>query len=1309
MKLTAFSVGLALSCIGASATDYTISVNENPSFAWTTGLPDAGNARQMALSNNTWWTIDVSTGKLYKALKTNTGNTEQNVKVSFTETCVKFNYKIAADDEGNLVLGYNSTAAYSITKNIRILPKSATPSWTADGYKDIDIYNSTSSLDYSWNTARADFIGAAGNLLSSDGGSIFIWPNGSTKYYRLRVKSGVVKAIDAIEAGATADATAHVTPTRNEGYKVGDGPQSVLTQSTNRSQVFETVITKGGNIKSGPTKVVSSYVPNSAVKAVLDDDRTYYVWCSSTYSGNTATETSFTVMDAKTGATYKRVIHTDSYNMANAYVGLWIDVQFNDAGTQLQVWCYQPGKGAWLYRCPITECAPAPAAINGSIEVQTNPSILNRQDGYISWTPSEDGYTSQLYRSADGSTWSKVYEGIDCEYVEKDMTSTYLYKACYVVEGKSSSFTDEITLAPKFLPSVPQWIDGGQRYYDGFSKVQLIWKWAYGYRPGSYNVYRDGYLIAEGLTVTNYIDRLVPEGVHTYYIESCYSNYPDEHGQSTTWEIEMAARDAAYQLYGLDEVYNFEIDSDTSKNNEYLVPNSRISQFYDQNLYRQGVMYGGYWFIAQRENALTYNIDGEQQPGETSEYGSIVRMNPDAKIDGTTTSQAIRATAKTMVKLEKCTNVGLAVDEDGVFFVRKANSSSVWDFSAKLTAGYLIQFEDALTEGDPVVKTKKEIDLSSLGITTRCDYYSMTGHVLTAEGGYLYLAPHNSTTVYRAHIVNGVLKSYDTFNHKSTDYWKSMNTSGGTENYAFQLAERDDIIHCLRSHAVTNVDLDKNAGELIYQTYSRVNNAGGTSAWYKNDLLLITPEASTSKNVGDFTIARGYYAGAASKAENASDVELKFESITPIISWAQNPFHVEVENANGIWLETSPAEDNSCLYIYLYVPGVRMAKYRLYPYVEYPSPQIELDVHVAYEYDDDGNAIDIKSFHGVATWPKIEYGSDETDMQVDSYTLRFLDSSKNVVDDQVYVFDSNGICTSPAEMAGTSAIAESAKASTKATTKDDDAEPTTFSYEIYDLDSQVYTAEIVATYVNNSTGELTDSEPSISANVTDYDPDYPEGTVTVVKENNIWQREDGTWHRNFRLDIDFDKPDNYIDGVDSEPVTYYELYYKRVASEDWTRITWMYIANGDGTWTCVDPDNIEGSEAIVEGTFDFENGKNTEGDRSMIVRVWWQPEVTTDGELVDEKDDPYQFTYMVRARYAARAVNKSISKSGDGIMVTADGATTGVQDLDCVDCQEEGPAVYYDLQGRRVLDPTCRHIYIKVHNGKATKEIPTNN
>ncbi len=1344
MKLTAFSVGLALSCLCASAQSYTVTSPSAAKYTWAT-IASGSNMRSMALSSNNAYFVNAYNKRLVKGDKTTL-----KTAVVFTEESVNYDYKLCSDDAGNVVIGYGGTSATSGTNKLRILPASPT-AWDDSGAADIDL------TGYMWN--RADIVTASGDLLGGEG-TLFIWPEGSTCFYRLIVNKGAVTTVQEVQANATATNVAYARPERRTDYatrSVTQYNQRVLTQAANPSYIYEWEIAPDGSVVNGPVTISAAAVPLGAQRLTVGDvdydHKSFYIWCASQFNddGDKLKNCRIVVMNAnRTKVTYTEETYDTDYEMV-ADRGLWFDCQFNPGRTGIQVWGIVPGHKAFLYN--FTMAVDKPANFTGSVEVNTDQSCLNRQDAYLSWD-NPDGAPVRLYRKrSTDSSWSVVYAGTGCDYIDTNITgsakitssttiTTSSYKICYLTgEGtdytsttdfKECDFSSTVKLTPKFLPSAPQFIDDGKRNYDGFAKTQMIWTNTYGFKPDTYNIYRDGYLIAENVEVTNYIDRLVPEGTHTYVIESCYDKKPNEHAQSEEWVVKVAKRDKANELYGIEECYNYLIgDADEKDNKNYILTNSRIPMFYDQNLYRQAVYYQGYWFVAMRENDLTYT-NGSQNYGATSEYGAIVRIRAD-KFDENgksliTSAQDLRGSAKIMYKFQKCANVGIAVDDAGNFFIRKGTSTSIYEFSTTLTQGTLIKFKDPLEDPDSekplelaTVSKEVTLDLSALKLSSlpidedwkkvgRCDYFSMTGKVFSAAGGYLYLAPTYSMNVYKVFIQNGAYVSHEVYTHKKADYYSEFNPYGSAENYAFKIDGRDDIIHSLRSQGIMEVDYTNKSSEWVYRTFSRINNAGGISKWFNNDLLLITPQAAKSKNIGDFTIARGTpHDPTVPKANSAAEVGITYSDMTPIISVAQESTSANVEYTNGIWFGVEPEIDadgnETALYIYVYVPAIRMAKYRLYPYNDLPVPDVNMSVDIHYDYDNDGNAIDILGFKGTASWEKINFGDETTDYTINEYVLRFLDGEQKQIGGE-YRFDSNG---NPSNTNAAN-LANAAAAIKKVGMKDESTDKSnTIEAVIYNLDAQPYTAELTLECINNTTQVVSSSEPVVALAETDYDPYDPEGTVNVVKENNIWQREDGTWHRNFRLDIDFDKPDNCIDDVDTEPVTYYELYYQRTASEDWQRITWMYIANGDGTWTCVDPDNIEGTEAIVEGTFDFENGKNQEGDNKVVVRVWWQPEVTAEGELVDSKDDPYNFTYMVRARYAARAVNKSIQKDGDGIMVTTPGGTTGVKDVDCQDCQEEGPATYYDLQGRRVLDPTCRHIYIKVQNGHATKEIPTNN
>lgn len=1247
-----------------SAANYVAEIDPTPLWSATAGCPAAASARSMAVSAGRVYTVNHTEKKVYYASEDGKWN-------SFAITNAQSaNCMIASDEAGNLVIPFGMSLGTTTKKDLSFLILRAGATAVEGNLASTNAKFTIPAGKVS-DDARIDYISASGNLFNSnDGGYIYLYVcNGETSnpntLAKIKGSWGNHQSWHTIDLFQT-DAISTSTSNYPKYVKGSDG--EILIQSGNATSRPYLYKMAGTGESAAITSIDNNPYPTnllSGTKVIKDNDRQFYVYASCSHNGNTIQNAAFTVKNVLTGETVSHSWNIgDSFSNGGASYGMWVDAEFADDNT-IHVYCYMPGKGAWKYKVNLKLAAQAPAApANAAATIVTQTSDQpGRQDAMLSWD-AVDGAASYTVERKYGDSWAVIATGLtDCAYTDYDITLSFIYRVKAVsAAGIESDPSAELRCDPRFIPHAPEWED--LRVYDGYAKLQMLWKWTYGYRPDAYDILRDGEVIAKDIPVLNFIDRYIPTGNRKYEIASVYykesgkqaSGRRPETARSSIKVADVLPRNHANELYGITELYNYEITPGSP-----LAQSAVLPDFDDQNLYRQAAFYKGRWYIAQRQ-------DNSDYAGSSS--GGIVCIDANAG-----SAEAIAASAKKIYTIGKGSNVGIAVDDHGTFFIRDG-AEGQYEFVKPVTSGRLLRFNDDLS-----VAVDKVIDLSGVAdggakMTFRSDYYSVKGDALNGDAK-LYLAPSQGgslgSTGRNAWIIDinkGNLSA-------SKVYDSHVEGDGGVENYIFPLDGRDDVLHLVRSNGFYRFTPGSDNSAKLYHTYSRANNAGGTSLWFNNHLLIITPQSQQSKNIGGFLVATGTpdpdkLAPGHTKAADPKDVIIDYEHIIPVVSVAQEKSDlIEAQNSNGLWFGLEPFyNDNgepSHVDIYLYIPGLRVAKYRLYPFINLPVTEVEMNVDIQYEEDEHGNNIDITSFKGTATWPAIQFQGDYT---LSRYNLQFLNLRNEVLEE--HFFDTTG-----REVDADGNPVVSPRSVPAVVGYSDDGAPVKFSYSLDHLDSHEYQAKVTATYKSANDDRSWVSEPSVASDMTDYEPDAPLGQVKVIKESNVWsdKTDNSIMRRNYRIDIDFNAPEFNSTGV-PYPVTYYELWYRKPGDAVGTfpnRLEDLAVMNGDSK-------AIE-HQSVVPGTFDFNDSKRQVVKDQGIPVVcchFHQPQVDSAGALLDSDEDPVNWNFVVRAKYAARARNTAIAKDRETEMVPTSGGTTGVDDI--IDTPANGgEAVYPSL------------------------------
>ncbi len=853
-----------------------------------------------------------------------------------------------------------------------------------------------------------------------------------------------------------------------------------------------------------------------------------------------------------------------------------------------------------------------------------------RQDSKLTWNAVSGASKYRIYDVPNsGETATVTITTTSYTFINLKQNHTY-YVAALNSDGIPGKKSNEVTTDIDFtIPHIPEWSDATGEL-EGYGMVNLSWNYTYGFEPDAYDIYRDGNLIVSDYNELLYVDEFVAEGDHTYKLKSVY--YSDKTAktrksmtaESSEKTINVSARNNSYELYGIQEIYNYDISTSTAFGNGTV---SALSGFTVGENFRQGVFRDGYWYIA------------------ANTAGQILRFNADA---GSLSAMASSATS--IYSYTANTSAGLAIDDAGTFFLRLSSATSATSgnhFGSNLGTGILIPFtykdKAATTAGTPTY-----VNINS----GRCDYYAMKGDALGGTG-HLYLALNGSPAYWDVTITNGAVAGTVT---------GASGQAIGYNNYIFPLAGRDDLIHCVRSDAYYNVKQGVSSTK-IYSSYSRRNNSGGISAWFNNDLILITPQSLSSTPYGDFIVAKGYR-DVSSSDPKPTDVLLDPEHIVPLAAVTQaNSQKASVSSyVNSCWFgvtahDTGDDAQDPYLDIYVYSPGLRFAKYRLYPYATLPDPKVTFTGQVNTGEVDGKDYEEITSLSGTVTWQKVDMG-EEGHYGLEGFKVELADDTKNVIA-TAYVNSDGYACAdeSFSSPSGKSLL-----------------DGSTYTKVFEDLTAQEYAATVTAIYDKKTDSFTYTSEP-VSGHVdNNYEAPaptvYANSTVMVYSDKNspAWPDPDdpAKYRTNRRIDINFDAPQ--FDGEEN-PRSYYQVWYKKPGQTDYQQLTGFTVVTGEhdsGNASSArrradssDSDTNDVSE--VPGNYDFDN-KGTVADSSSpaVVSLYYQPEVTADGTFVDASDDPTTWSYKVNATYAAS--NEAITKVSDAEAVTGqNGGATGVE------------------------------------------------
>lgn len=686
------------------------------------------------------------------------------------------------------------------------------------------------------------------------------------------------------------------------------------------------------------------------------------------------------------------------------------------------------------------------------------------------------------------------------------------------------------------------------RAYAGRNSVVIEWEMGKGVNLSDvvyYNIYRDGIMIAEGLDAMQTNDMQVPDGMHEYWVEVVYKDGVKLVSEKKKLDAPIE-RDQAITQYGIEEIYNYPILDQTTAtklgydNQTAFITNNYplVANMYKKDgpwgakggLYRSAVYYNGKWFVTQLND---YNVDMAGQPNtidynDFSGNGGIIRFNAENILQNDANYP------KRMTTLPPSSNQILArgEDVDNSFLYRDVNGVSPTATSTQNYMFYLgLQYIKVGKTGatDPVQSTLTAINNkhNPTGQIGRVHYAAANGTLRDANGGYAYFALNKLNSMFRVPIANQKAGTPQEFNlpDEYVNYTdKSQNQTGSTENYAFPVAGRKNtFIWVNRSNATFLVETD-DQGTPANTKYTQILgekesfNAGGLTFLYNGEIFYIHPTSIRSNNVGHFKIDMPKRASETAGVETAD-----FAEMIPTVAFTQKEITEEAAaNTNAVWFGAEVNEDENCVYIYQYVPGMRFAKYRFYSYEDYPAvtPKIEIKT----QYNDDKT--DITHFNATMTWErpakyaKVEY----KDFKLTHYDVKMLDAKRKVIYADPKFVDPG---------------------------QKDEGVKFTIPYHQNTIgekhiDAQTYTLEVTPVYQSlKDATRIIIGETGVATHNNDY-----EGNIGDAKSRAFHDLSNPS-KPIYRIDLDFDRA---ALEVYPEPVSYFTIEYKKNGTGNWLEV-----------------------------------------------------------------------------------------------------------------------------------------------------------
>lgn len=1099
----------------------------------------------------------------------------------------QFGYGMDNDDAGNIIIRSGSSYSSAPTK-FTIYPAGTTSSSSTT--KTITLTGSDIP------SSRADFIAAEGNLLSSAGGYLWFVPTQDQKIYRVKIVNGVLEEVTTwpyplIASGNTQQVLVRPLPNNQLYIHHRSTGCSIITLPEAGEEITSDMVEK---ISGVPTATLNSDVfvlKNQLFHVGHDGGANYTIGISIknlTNPGNG--DASFIPFEG-----INTLGEYDLSSKVTAYGTLVRAIKVDNL--TYDIYCYSPGHGVTVYRVSADEFDAVTTPVEnlqGKFIFNDVGEIWGRQDVVLTWDEpvGYSGATITGYNIYRDNKLQKTVDASTRTFTDINIVASPTYVVAPLYNGVEME-PKSVTIDYTFIPIPP--VDLTARTYDGYGSVQLFWKRTtnVGIKPNYYNIYRDGILVGTSQTFNFYEDKL-SVGEHKYVVEAVYNEMDDkyiseEYGRAAKSDpvtINVEARDSEKTTYTLEEIYNYTLDE----------INNQPANFDNRNYYRQGAYYNGKWYIAQRSDQLCLKDQGVPAGSDYKSTSGVLGSNEARGGVVVFSAEDPRTGVESKpITLLEGTNVGIATDGMGNIFVRQNNhdrlvatrptdatktEAQAWvtedNFSRRFTSGYIYLASDNYATAIDVdltgldlsnilpdwntLATDAYVDLACKSQRGRSDYFSLEGDVTSTDGGYLYFSPSKSAYVVKVNIkVSGGVATVDVANAQVFDLAGDYKTIDGTdakvtygiENYAFPVYGRDAFIGQIRSNGYYGIH-GQDDYHPIFTTESRINNSGGTTIQFNNDLFIISPQTMYSASSGDFMVSKGI------KSDVAYVATADLSNPLPVAQWTQTKQASNVQtNASGNWLfaelgtfAISSTQTVECVYIYQYVPGERIAKYVLFPNNVFPAPPVAINLDPTYR-DTEGNevpdqnsstganedAVDLLSFDGYAYWAKPNYNNAAADKyKYNSYTVKLYQEGDVMPITTEYKLGS-------AEL---NALGSEDDDEAKTVTIGDKTFKYNYRIPITNADNKrIWRIEVYTTYANIEPGKESDTHDSeVSYDHTSdlYKGVAAEGTVKVYTNPAFltWDGPNLVHKYIHRTDIDFNKP--VFGGDRVEPVTHYEIW-----------------------------------------------------------------------------------------------------------------------------------------------------------------------
>ncbi len=1065
-----------------------------------------------------------------------------------------------------------------------------------------NVSNNTSSktkVDLTTNSLTlgegVEYMSAEGDVLNGTG---YIWyvNNGTaTQIKRLTIVNGVATALNSWNLKKSDGVTA-LTLGANENYvKKYDTGKLILHD---RSAAIYDVQISGSNAICTDISSVASYpamARNSMGCNIYVFKGHRLLFCHYNTAGTNYTG-QFEVIDLDNNNA--KLLNINAFPKNNqSIVGIWVHAWPNpNDGNKLDLYVYKPGVGAAKYEGAIiaTETNVTYPVQNLTGEVVFAGS--NVQNAKLTWSAPVGGtvtnYSVYAGETLLGTTTSLSYTA--------SLTAETTFKVVPNYSTGSTGDASTYTLKP-IVFKAPTNVTA--REYEGFARVVVGYT---GIANTStyhvaYNIKRDGTVInIEELNQLEYIDTNVEAGNHTYVVEAIYYTK----GTDGKYNIEIARlssdavtvtvnkQNTTLVNYELETVYNRDMWDIWSADNGVKLPSnfnpnltgtdsSGNTVYIDAENYRQGALMTDkngkkWWLIMQRSNANIGSTDDLWQDASATS-GGILKISAEeanyapslatVNVDATLLTLPATDVAGNDIKIKSGQSSGIAVDDAGNILIRGFNNYGSGDYAQK--ANFPSRFKyatvykydsatDSYTKGYTVdlsaIWLNKEDQTETSSSTGRTDYYRLTGDIFSSAGAILYCSASTSRTMSTIELkgtdtaVNATLKYQYVPESYGAD--NTAITQTGYEHYVFPVAlnpnrpEETNAGYIYQKRSVgyfyvpAGATLNSDKKDL-YTTTGKIANSGGTTARMvgktgATQLFIITPQSVFSKNIGGFSVGMIY--------------ENNFANpIVPVANMVQTDSHnitdfENVGNVNGNWLFAEYDTEEECIYIYQYVPGIRIAKYKLSGGIKFFGTHPDLKIVTTKCAD----GSEISHFTATTTWSTPADYAGKGNYDISYYKVELLNKDGKVIATKNVDARTEGTVYQTVTRTDYTYELKNYTLTFEDLDDIDDKTVETGNADNHFIDdNHTYTVQITTMFDltihldDPVTNPSSDEQASIM-NYADYTHNYPtnepKGTVTVYEGT-------GTVKGAYRIEIDIqnNEDSNY-------PVSHYELSYTKPGS-----------------------------------------------------------------------------------------------------------------------------------------------------------------